>query len=375
MPINLSAKIHAHDVFFPAAAVYAALIVPLSVYALTSGKAWPVGLLGAGHGHEMIFGFVLALIAGYLLGSLSIKAILVIFLLWFFARIAWLFFPYSTVAAALSPLFALLLAWHTVPKFLAAKKWRNRSISPLLLILCLLPLVYAAMMRGLIPVHIWDMLTSGVILLALLMAFMGGRVIAPAAAGRFYQLGVNLETRVQPRLEGALILLIGVAAVLAFYPGTRDVAGFSLFCAGGVAAARLLRWRLWQCRPGMDLIGLGIGYAWLAAGLCLTGLALILDNQISTALHVITVGALGTLSINIMTRVGPRTGQRQTLRAMVRFSATALIALAVLMRIAAGISESAQVPFLWGSALCWSTAFLITAVWFPIRRQPGSTKP
>lgn len=58
--MNFSTRIHAHTVFFPAAALYTALIVPLSVYAFTSGKAWPAGLLGAGHGHEMIFGLSLS---------------------------------------------------------------------------------------------------------------------------------------------------------------------------------------------------------------------------------------------------------------------------------------------------------------------------
>jgi len=90
--------------------------------------------------------------------------------------------------------------------------------------------------------------------------------------------------------------------------------------------------------PGNNPVG--IVYAWLAIGLCLSGLALILDYQISTTLHIITVGALGTLSINIMTRIGPRRGQRQTLRTRVRITSTMLIALAVLMRITAGVTVS-----------------------------------
>ncbi|WP_339804863.1 hypothetical protein [uncultured Marinobacter sp.] len=51
---------------FPAAALGAALAVPFSIYAVLSGSGWPPGLLGAGHGHELIFGFALALVAGAL---------------------------------------------------------------------------------------------------------------------------------------------------------------------------------------------------------------------------------------------------------------------------------------------------------------------
>lgn len=59
---------HAFSVFFPAAAIHAALIVPLTLFAVYIKPGWPPGLLGAGHGHELIFGFALALVAGYTLG-------------------------------------------------------------------------------------------------------------------------------------------------------------------------------------------------------------------------------------------------------------------------------------------------------------------
>lgn len=60
--------IHTFWLFFPAASLWAAAVVPLSIYAVLSGSGWPPGLIGAGHGHELIFGFALALIAGYTLG-------------------------------------------------------------------------------------------------------------------------------------------------------------------------------------------------------------------------------------------------------------------------------------------------------------------
>src|SRR5690606_357933 len=61
-----SAKIHAHNWFFPAAALYAAIVLPLSLQIMLTQPGWLPGLAtGLGHGHEMLFGFALAVIAGY----------------------------------------------------------------------------------------------------------------------------------------------------------------------------------------------------------------------------------------------------------------------------------------------------------------------
>lgn len=131
-------NIHAFWLFFPAASLFAALTVPLSVFSVLSGTGWPPGLLGAGHGHELIFGFALALVAGYTLGPQPYRVLTVLFVLWLLARVSWILAPESLAAQLLSPAFALLLARHAIPRFQAAKKWRNRVAGPLILLLCLL---------------------------------------------------------------------------------------------------------------------------------------------------------------------------------------------------------------------------------------------
>ena len=83
-------KPQAFWLFFPAASLLAALTVPLSVWAVWSGTGLPAGLLGAGHGHELIFGFALALIAGYTLGPQSANVLYPLFGLWLAARLSWI---------------------------------------------------------------------------------------------------------------------------------------------------------------------------------------------------------------------------------------------------------------------------------------------
>jgi len=355
-------RIKAAGIFFPVACLYAALAVPLSVYAMTTVTAWPPGLVAAGHAHEMLFGFALLLVAGYLLSTAAPVTLAALLGLWLAARISYELAPQSPAAEVLSPLYALVLAVLVVPKFRSAKKWRNRSVMPLLLGLCLLPAAYAADVVFQGNVSRLQLLLSGIILLALLMAFMGGRIIAPAAGGAFYRIGVNLRERVQPRLEGAIIILLAIAAIAVFLPYGRYGAGIAAGAGGLAAAVRLFRWRLWQLPGRQDLWCLGIGYGWLALGLLLLGSLMLAGVTPIPALHVITVGALGTLSICVMTRINLQY-RKQDPAGDSRISlAVALIAVATVARFAAGIQPEVRTEVLWTAAGAWSLAYLLTAI-------------
>lgn len=356
-----SSKIHGSGIFFPAAALYAALAVPLSVYAMTTASAWPPGLIGPGHAHEMLFGFALALVAGYLLGPVSRQRLLLLFVIWLAARISYALAPASPVAVIASPLFALVLAACIVPKFRSAKKWRNRSVGPLLLALCVLPTVFAA--KAYFPgTGQYELLPAGIVLLALLMAFMGGRIIAPAAAGAFYRRDMNLANRVQPRLEASLIILLAVAATALLLPHGRYVAALGAGAAGVIAAVRLVRWHLWEIRDRSDLMGLAAGYGWLSLGLILMGGLLAAGRSVIPALHVITVGALGTLSICVMTRVHLQHSRRDPARAApVVTYAIVLIAVATVARWTANLVPGLHAVLLSVAAAGWTLAYLLTA--------------
>jgi uncharacterized protein involved in response to NO len=301
-------------------------------------------------------------VAGYLLGPMPRRLLMMTFILWLAARLAQLATPSSPAAIILSPAFALLLAGLVAPKFLAAKKWRNRMITPLLLVICVLPAGYALAVHASRPETGYWLLQTAIILFALLMAFMGGRVIAPAVAGEFYRHGENLEARVQPRLEAALILLLAAGAILLALPHGHMAAGIAIGAAGAVAAVRLARWRLWRCMNRPDLIGLGLGYGWLALGLLLLGISIFTGTHPGASLHVITIGALGSLSIGIMARTHLQRMKLDPARAPLVTSAVALIAVAVLSRWAAYFDHGFHVPLLWVAAACWSLAYLLLFV-------------
>src|SRR5690606_542811 len=106
MPMKAPAKRPAFLLFFPLAALLAALTVPLSVGGVWSGSGWPAGLRGSGHGQEMVFGFALGWIAGYSVGSQPRSVLYPRVGLWLAACLAWMLIPDSWLALLLSPAFA-----------------------------------------------------------------------------------------------------------------------------------------------------------------------------------------------------------------------------------------------------------------------------
>lgn len=110
-----------------------------------------------------------------------------------------------------------MLAWRVVPRFNAAKKWRNRMLVPLMLSLCGLPLLWLILHISPMPGPT-ALLHTGVILLLLLMTLMSGRLIAPAVGGTLEKRGITQQARVQPMIEAALILMLGAAALTTLMP-------------------------------------------------------------------------------------------------------------------------------------------------------------
>jgi uncharacterized protein involved in response to NO len=317
----------------------------------------------AAHAHELLFGFALLVVAGHQLGQPGARRLALLLALWAAARLSFLFAPASLAAAAANVAFPVALGAQLVPRlFTSAKKLRNLA----------LPLVLAALAACAAAVELArafgavalerTLLTIAVIAFALLMLFIGGRLIAPAAAGQFYRQGGNLQARVQPRIEAALILLMLAAIVAAAIPAPRAVglAGALALVAGGILAlVRLARWRLWAARGRPDLACIGIGYAWVAGGLVAWGASLVAGTHSLAALHAITLGGLGTLTFNVMALTWARLARADPAASAVPLWGTALLAIAAVARIGADLTTDARLALLALAAGCWSGAFAL----------------
>lgn len=348
-------KVYAHRWFFTAACIYAIFIIPLTQLA-RYGFGPVILSVPTGHAFEMLFGFAPALIAGYLLGPMPARRLIWFLCFWLLARIAGLAVPFSWPALVFNALFVMLFARQLLPRLWAAKKWRNRSLVPLLGLIC--AVTVAAILAGRLdeyPLHRY-LIDESVQLFALLMLFIGGRMLAPAAAGEFYRQGMELEARVQPNIEASLIITITVAYLLA--PVAAPLSGMLLILCGILAGIRLFRWRLWHCLARPDLICLALGYGWLALGLILLGITK-LDggSHFSTAVHAITVGALGTLATNVIVRVTLLHVKQYPSRIPQIVIMTGCMSIAAVARMAADFSDHREMLLIM-AASGWSIAFL-----------------
>lgn len=349
-------EVGAHRGFFPAAILCGLVVIPVwtSLY-----RDRPE--LSLWHGHEMLFGYGLAVVAGFLLARIRRDIFITLLATWLMARIAVpLGMPAIGSAAALA--FATLLAGIGALRFLrAAKKGRNRIFALILIGMAVAEAVYQAGAFRLLDRGEQRGILLVLDLLTLLMLQMGGRVIPALTAGVFYRRGGFLASRVQPWVETAIgILMIGVL-VADQVPWLEMLAGIAAILTAMFALFRLARWRPWTVFDVPDLVGLHIAYGWLVVGLALKGIAALTGALSSMAgFHALGIGAMGTLTLVMMARTAAtRDGAGSNAPGSIVL-VVALTGIAALARIIAAFDG---LPLLiWGAAAGWTLAVLVFAI-------------
>lgn len=358
--------------FFLGGSIFALLAVPLWLAALGGRLTdWqPAGGWLAWHRHELLFGFAMAIIAGFLLTAvqtwterpgLSGRPLALLAGLWLAARLAWLVnlpLPFLIPLELAFPLAVTVVMGRTL--WLARQK-RNYPIIAVLLLLAAADAMSVAGLATGSEVMQRQSVLAGVWLVAAMMGLIGGRVIP-----FFTQRGLGRATPVPAWawLDWLLLLVSPLVAVLyAAGPALQANAGvgllFLLLAAGH--GLRLWRWYdhgIWRVPL---LWSLHLAYAWLALA-CL-GMALwhvgLLANP-SQPLHALTVGSIGGLILAMVARVSlGHTGRP--------LQPPAGMPLAFILLQLAGLSRVVLIDVwplwgLWLAAACWTTAFALL-VW------------
>jgi uncharacterized protein involved in response to NO len=354
----------------------------LAVY--LTGRAplpkWPPQLW---HGHEMLYGFVGAAVAGFLLTAVPSwtgargfagRPLITVTCVWLAGRIAfacaaWLPLPVLAVAElAFVPALMVLVS----PPLLRA---RNRN-TPLLLVLVLFWATDAAFVFALWREDVMLAVTAlraGINLVLLLITVIGGRIVPSFTASALRAQGVDPGTRVSPALERivigamAVVLIVDVVA-----PGTALAAGVAGIAAVA-QAARLIGWRGFRTLRQPIVWVLHAAYAWLPVGLVLK--AVYLWSGASWAvhwLHALTVGTAATMILAVMTRAAlGHTGRPLVVPKPVTL-AYGLLLLAAVTRVFA--PAFAVIPYrltVAAAAGLWIAAFvLFVVVYTPILVRP-----
>jgi uncharacterized protein involved in response to NO len=358
--------------FFLLAGIWAAIAVPVWLAAYVHGYAPRSALPAmAWHAHEMVYGYGLAAVTGFLLtaipnwtGRLPLRGapLALLATLWLAGRVALLASASigAAAAAVIDLAFLAILAPLVAREVTAAKSFHNLPVVAILVLLFVGNL--------LVHLHALDIAYTaalgnriGVATLLLLIALIGGRIV-PSFTRNWLAKARPAGRMPAPHSALDWIGLATAAAGLAAWAAAPDAAATpALELAAGVALAlRLARWRGLATVREPLLFVLHAGYAWLAAGLALSGLNGFLGWLPAGApLHALTVGAIGTMTLAVMTRASLGHGGRPLTAGAGTAAVYLLVTLAAALRFGAPLAGGYVGLAIEAAGLAWTSAFIL----------------
>lgn len=355
--------------FFLAALLWAAFSIPVWLGILSGRIGVPPGFDAvAWHGHEMIYGFAVAAMAGFLLTAipnwtgrfpLQGPPLMLLFLLWCAGRLAMAASASigAPATAAIDMSFLPVFLATAAREVLAGRNWRNLPALAALVLLLIGDGLAHLERAGLLSTDGLG-IRLGMATFAGLIALIGGRLIPSFTRNRLAKMG---STR-SPAFAGPLDsigMVVAIVALAGWVAGADDAIAAPLLLAAGIAGAmRLARWRGWSIRHDALILAMHLGYAWLCAGLALLGLSRISPAvpQIA-ALHALGSGAIATMIAAVMTRATLAYAGGPQQAGLAIGSALGLLQVAALLRVTAAFLPSAGIPLLGASGAAWAIGF------------------
>lgn len=362
--------------FYLLASVFAALSVPL--WALQFSGWLPLPYLSGPlwHAHEMVFGFTLAVIVGFLFTAgrnwsnqptPSGWPLMLLALLWLAGRVLVLT-PWAAPAAIANVAFPWAAALALALAFWKARNQRNYFFVGLLLVLGMAAATFHLTYLGYFPEMDRLAIQLALDLVLFIVAVMGGRIIP-----LFTNNGVPGAMAVR---HGALDkVALGTVLALIVVDAARLPAAAIAGVAALAAAAHTVRWLLWQ--PWKTLAHplvwvLHAGYLWVSVHLVLRALGEAGVVAPSVATHALTVGAVGLLIIGMMTRTAKGHTGRPLVADGVDTTCYVLVLLSALVRVLGPLIEpTTLLDAVLLSGGLWSAGFALYAVrYMPILTRP-----
>lgn len=332
--------------FFLLAGIQAVWVMAawLAVY-FTHGL-WPQSGLAswAWHAHEMMFGFVGAAVAGFLLTAVpnwtgapgfSGPPLIVLVAIWVAGRIAMLpWFEPNAFAAGIELAFFPALALLLAAPLIRAGKWRNLPFLGLLSLLFLTDLAFQLGLLGDLPGGEFIGLGLAADVIAIIVAIIGGRIIPAFTRNGLMQTGKPIEITPLPALDAAAILSLLLVLASDAVPMTTAITGAIALLAALLHGVRLARWQGWQTRHIPLLWVLHLGYGFLVLALALKGIGVLTGAAIGAKwLHALTIGCFATLILGVTTRASLGHTGRPLIPPRLAVLAYALVPLAALVRV------------------------------------------
>jgi uncharacterized protein involved in response to NO len=353
--------------FYLLASVFAALSILLWSLQFTGHLAAPYLPGPLWHAHEMLFGFTLAVIVGFLftagrnwtgLPTPTGAPLAALAGLWIAGRVLVLT-RWGWASALANAAFPLASAAALAVPFVRAGNRRNFFFLGLLVLLAAATFVVHLDRLGVLALPAWAGIQLALDIVLFILCVMGGRVIPMFTNNGVPGAGAARQPLLERLALGSVLALLAADAL--------QLPPWLLAAVAATAAcAHLARWLLWQpwatLRTPLVWV-LHLAYAWIPVHLALRALAVPGWVLPSAATHALTVGAIGGLVIGMMTRTARGHTARPLRADRWDVAAYLLVAAAAVVRVLLPVAAPAWLlQAVLGSGLLWSAGFAVYAL-------------
>jgi len=318
------------------------------------------------HAHEFLFGYLGAVLAGFLLtavpnwtGRLPIVGwrLAGLFFLWVAGRVA-VFFS-ALLPAAVAPVvdlaFPLVLGAVILREIVAGKNWRNLIVLAMLVMFTLANAVFHyEALRGDYAAQGYG-LRLGLATAIMMIAVIGGRVI-PSFTRNWLARTDNPARPASPMQRFDKLVLLASIAILALWVAMpfERLTGIALILFGGLHLARLMRWQGHHTLSEPLVWVLHVSYVFIPVGAFALGLDQLAGNPgTAGAQHLWMAGGIGAMTLAVMTRATlGHTGRELTAN-----PATVAIYLCLFGSALARLWTSVWIEMSYVSGFLWLAAF------------------
>lgn len=298
--------------FFLGAALFAGVAIPVWILVLAGvGDSTFLYPARDWHVHEMVFGFLPAVITGFLLTAIPnwtdrppIRGheLMLLFALWLAGRLL-IAIPWFTplVSAVIDVGFLVAVAGLVWREIAAAKSWDRTPMGVLVSLLACANILFHVLTLSGMAADRTERAAIGMVMM--LLTLIGGRLIPTFTDELLVGSGRAERPASFSRYDGLSIALVGLAVVAWIIQPRSMVTGWMFVTAGLANLGRLARWYGWLTWREPLVLILHVGYGWFALSLLILGGSILgIGLLAEDAVHAFTAGAVGAMTLGVMTR-------------------------------------------------------------------------
>lgn len=368
--------------FFLSAALFAGVAVPVWILMfagvsdgdfLYPARDW--------HVHEMVFGFLPAVITGFLLTAipnwtdrLPVRGpgLVALWGLWLAGRLLMVVPWFSPlVPAVVDSMFLVAVAGLLWRELIAAKSWFHAPMGVLVSLYAGANILFHTLALSGVATDLPERMALALVMV--LLAMIGGRITPNFTNEYMVQQGLRTSPAPFSHFDALALALVAIGAVVWTIEPQALVTGWILVAAGLINFRRLVRWYGWLTWREPLVLILHMGYAWLVLALLALGSSILgVGLSAADAMHTLTTGAVGMMTLAVMTRASLGHTGRPRHAGPVTVCIYGSVMLGALLRVF-GAAIGLPANLVLGSAsVCWSGGYLLFAVVYgPFLVRPG----